>query len=217
MGAMTDGSSTDVKAAIQRGDAEALRGLLVERPGRANELIEWGKNSELRTHPLHFVSDMIFDGTLPRGREIPLVEALLAAGADVNYTADNGETPLIGAASLGAEDVGLRLLEAGARIDSQGVWNATPLHWASHLGLERLVDRLIQSGADLNLPDSRYNGTPLHWAIHGRFRFPAEERRANYAEVVRHLVAAGAKVDDGMLADERVRSDSAMLAALTPK
>ena len=86
-------------------DANALRDLLVGDPARANELIEWGKNCEIRTHPLHYVSDMLFDGTLQRGKEIPFIEALLEAGADPNYQARNGETPLMGAASLNAEEV----------------------------------------------------------------------------------------------------------------
>ena len=85
----------DIKTAIETGDATGLRSLLAEDLLRANQLIEWGKNCEIRTHPLHYVSDMLFDGTLQRGREMPLIEALLAAGADCNYQASNGETPLL--------------------------------------------------------------------------------------------------------------------------
>jgi ankyrin repeat protein len=44
-----------------------------------------------------------------------VAEALIEAGADLNFQKDGkGDTPLIGAASLGAEDVGIRLLDAGA-------------------------------------------------------------------------------------------------------
>ena len=125
------GDHMDVKEAIQAGDAAALRRLLDERPARSNELIEWGKGCEIHTHPLHYVSDMLFDGTLERGKELPLIEALLAAGADVNHQAPNGETALIGAASLGAEDVGLRLLDAGAQADLRGAFEETALHWAA--------------------------------------------------------------------------------------
>jgi ankyrin repeat protein len=104
-----------VKIAIQTGDAAALRVLLAENPARANQFIEWGKNCEIHTHPLHYVSDMLFEDTLQRGKEMPLIEALVEAGADCNHRASNGETPLIGAASLGAQEVGLRLLDAGAQ------------------------------------------------------------------------------------------------------
>src|SRR4051812_19033836 len=110
----------DVKTAIRNGDAVALRSLLAEDPGRANQFIEWGEDCRIRTKPLHYVSDMLFEGTLERGREMPLIEALLQAGADCDYQAPNGETALIGGASLGAEDVGLRLLEGGAEPDVRG-------------------------------------------------------------------------------------------------
>jgi ankyrin repeat protein len=113
-------SIVDVKKAIQTGDVAALRSLLAEDPGGANRLIEWGKKCEIRTHPLHYVSDMLFDGTLERGKGVSLIDALLSAGADCNHQAANGETPLIGAASLAAEEVGLRLLDSGARPDLQG-------------------------------------------------------------------------------------------------
>ena len=65
-------------------------------------------------------SDMLFEGALKRGTELPLVEALIRAGADLDFQRERedgrkSDTPLIGAASLGSEEVGLRLLEAGAR------------------------------------------------------------------------------------------------------
>ena len=206
----------EVKNAIRTGDAGTLCRLLVEDPARANELIKWGKNCEIHTHPLHYVSDMLFDGTLERGKEIPLIDALLAAGADCNHQASNGETPLIGAASLDAEDVGLRLLDAGARPEHLGGFKETALHWAAHEGLCRLVARLIERGSDVNLPDDRYNSTPLGWAIHGRFNSP-RGGLGGHREVFAMLVAAGAKVEPEWLADERVRADPAMLSALRRK
>src|ERR1022692_2577986 len=98
----------DVKTAIRTGDAGALRRLLSEDSSRANALIPWGKNDCIHTHPLHYVSDMLFEGILPKGKEIPLIEALIQAGADLDFQRNGkGDTPLIGAASLGAEEVGL--------------------------------------------------------------------------------------------------------------
>jgi hypothetical protein len=57
----------DMRTAIQTGNAEALRRLLTSDPSRANALIRWGKNDCILTHPLHYVSDMLFEGTLKRG------------------------------------------------------------------------------------------------------------------------------------------------------
>ena len=75
----------DVKSAIRNGDAAALRRLLAGDSSRANELIRWGERKPCLTHPLHFISDMLFEGTLPKGTEIPLVDALIDAGADVDF------------------------------------------------------------------------------------------------------------------------------------
>ena len=97
-----------------------------------------------RASPLHFISDMLFRGALPQGEEIPLVDVLLDAGANLDFQRSRedgkkGDTPLIGAASLGAEDVGLRLLAAGAKPDLRGLFGETALHWAALLGEDRLV------------------------------------------------------------------------------
>jgi ankyrin repeat protein len=100
---------------------------------------------------------MLFGGTLPKGREIPLVDALLDAGADVDFQRSRedgkkGDTPLIGAASLGAENVGLRLFSAGARPQLRGLFGETALQWAAMLGEDRLVTELIR-GSNVNLRD----------------------------------------------------------------
>jgi hypothetical protein len=137
---------------------------------------------------------MLFEGKLQRGQDLPLVEALIQAGADFDFQRNGkGDTPLIGAASLGAEEVGLRLLEAGARPELRGLFGETALHWAALLGEDRLAGKLIE-GADLNLKDEKYKSTPLGWAIHGWCDPPAGNR-GRQREVVELLVAAGARVD----------------------
>jgi ankyrin repeat protein len=184
--------------------------LLSERPPRANELILWGK---CVTHPLHYISDMLFAGTLKKGKEVPLVEALIEAGSDLNFNKNGeSETPLIGAASLGGEEVGLRLLDAGARPAMLGLFGETALHWAAMLGQDHLVARLIP-GSDINLKDGKYNSSPLGWAIHGWSNPPAGNCGGQRAVVAR-LIRAGATVDPEWLEDEKVRADQSMLAAL---
>jgi hypothetical protein len=203
----------NVKLAIDGGDVAALRRLLSEDSSGANELIRWGR---CITHPLHYISDMLFAGTLQRGKELPLVDALIEAGSDLNFNkGGKSETPLIGAASLGGEDVGLRLLDAGARPELRGLFGETALHWAALLGEDRLAARLIP-GSDLNLKDEKYNSPPLGWAIHGWSNPPAGNlgRQRN---VVACLVAAGAGVEPEWLEDEKVRADHAMLASLLGK
>jgi len=207
----------DMKTAIATGDAQALRLLLREDPSLANALIRWGEKDGILTHPLHYVSDMLFSGALERGKELPLIDALIEAGADLDYQKERadrkkGDTPLIGAASLGAEEAGLRLLQAGARPELRGLFGETALHWASLLGEERLVKELIR-GSDLNLRDDKYNSPPLGWAIHGCYDAPGGNH-GNQREVAALLVAAGAKVEARWLESEQVRADAAMLTAL---
>ena len=203
----------DVKTAIETGDAAALRRLLADVPARADELIRWGKDCRIRTHPLHYISDMLFEGTLHKGRELPLLEVLIQAGANLDFQRNGeGDTPLIGAASLGAEEVGLRLLDAGAKPGRSGLFGETALHWAALLGEDRLAERLIEN-VDPNLKDKKYKSSSLGWAVHGWCNPPA----GNYGcqlEVVRLLVAAGATVEPEWMESEKIASSPAMLAAL---
>lgn len=209
-----------VKTAIENGDAGALRQLLASDPSLANSLILSGENECCFTHPLHFVSDMLFEGALQRGMELPLVEALIQAGADLNFQRDRSDgrksdSPLIGAASLGAEEVGLKLLDAGAEPDLRGLFGETALHWAALLGEDRLVGRLI-GGADLNLRDEKYNSPPLGWAIHG-WNNPPAGNHGKHPEVIALLVSAGAIVEPKWLESERVRANHAILTSLSSR
>jgi uncharacterized protein len=211
--ALTTANTMDVKTAIRQGDAEALRVLLTEDASRANALVRWGANDCILTHPLHYVSDMLFDGTLKKGKELPLVEALIQAGADLDFQKNRkGDTPLIGAASLAAEEVGLKLVDAGANVQLRGLFGETALHWAALLGEYRLAGRLIE-GSDLNLRDEKYNSPPLGWAIHGCYNPPAGNQ-GRQRQVATLLIAAGARVESKWLESEQVRADSAMLAVL---
>ncbi len=204
----------DVKTAIRQGDAAALRLLLAEDASRADELIRWGDNDRILTHPLHFVSDMLFQNTLKRNAALPLIDALIQAGADLDFQKEaKCDTPLIGAASLLAEDVGIRLLEAGANPRLRGIFGETALHWAAMLGEDRLARKLIPI-SDIDLMDEKYSSPPLGWAIHQYFD-PLEKSREKQLKIVSTLVAAGATVEPGRISSDPVRNDPAMLAALT--
>jgi hypothetical protein len=156
---------------------------------------------------------MLFENTLQKGKELPLLEVLIQAGADVDFQRNGeGDTPLIGAASLGAEEVGLRLLDAGAKPGLRGLFGETALHWAALLGEDRLAGRLIES-VDPNLKDKKYKSSSLGWAVHGCCDPPAGNHRRQL-EVVRLLVAAGARVEPEWMESEKVTSSPAMLSAL---
>jgi uncharacterized protein len=206
----------DIKTAIESANVEVLQRLLAEDPSRADALITWGDRSQIHTHPLHYISDLLFQGKLEKGKELPLVHALIGAGADLNFQRDGkGDTPLIGAASLAAEDVGIALINAGANPALLGIFSETALHWAAFLGEERLAASLIAvSNPDLlNLEDGEYKSPPLGWATHGR-QNPPKGTQGKQCEVAALLVKAGARVEPERLELEAVRSDPSMLAAL---
>lgn len=108
----------DVNTAIRNGDADALRKLLAEKPSRANELIHWGK---CRTHPLHYVSDMLFEGALQKGKELPLIDALIrACGPQLRARRE-------------ARNAAYRSRESrsrGCRAQAPGCWSETGSAWA---------------------------------------------------------------------------------------
>lgn len=194
------------------GDAGALRRLLAEDPARANAVIAWGEGNKNVCCPLHYVCDKVFDGTLIGGAELPLVHALIAAGADVN--AQNGD-PLVAAASLGAVDVAFVLLDAGARPDLLADGGETALHWAAYIGAAALVDRMLSVGAPIEVRDRRWNATPLGWALHGWGEAAVARDDARYREVVLRLVRAGSRIDPAWRGLKHVRADAEILAALT--
>ncbi len=200
----------DVKTAIDAANADALRGLLSKDPGQSDNLIRWGN---CLTHPLHYISDMVFAGTVAKGTELPLVDVLIEAGADVNFNKGGAsETPLIGAASLGAQNIALRLLDAGADPQLLGMFGETALHWAALLGEERLVARLAPL-SNLDLRDGKYDSPPIGWAIHGLADPPVGDH-GQQRQVIFDLLAAGASVDSAWVRDPKVAADPDLLAAM---
>ena len=116
---------------------------------------------------------------------------------------------------LGAEDVGLLLVDAGAVRGVRGIFGETALHWAAMLGADRLAARLLEGqGVDeFDVEDGEYHSTPLGWAIHG-FLDPPAGSVGRQEEVILLLCRAGAKVKDFWLTQEEVRAHPRMMEAL---
>jgi cytohesin len=93
------------------------------------------------------------------------VEALLAAGADVNAAADAGLrwTPLHEAAFAGHARVMQALLQAGADREARDVGGRTPLHAAVMANQIGTVRALLSAGADSRALDEGGH-TPLDYA-----------------------------------------------------
>jgi hypothetical protein len=200
----------NVRTAIESGDLAALQRLLDADHGSANASIRWGQNDEILTRPLHFICDKVFDGTLARERAAMLAKALLEAGADIN---DQNGDPLNAAASLGATEVGLLLLDAGARPDLRGLFGETALHWAAITGNAVLVRYLLKKGAPVDVKDDKWVATPLGWAVHG-WGAPPPGNQARHREVVVHLVQGGGTVDPAWLSEAQTQGRTELVSAL---
>ena len=129
------------------------------------------------------------------------VKALLAAGADVNAATTLGTTALIYAASDGNADVVRLLLDAGADVHARNDRNnaLSAALWSSHTEVSQL---LRAAGATLNLPEAAQSGDtervqqliPTATAESlGLALVRAAEGK--HAEIVAHLLAAGANVN----------------------
>src|SRR5579862_7764344 len=83
---------------------------------------------------------------------VPIMAALISAGADVNARDNYGDTPLMHAAAHGRDDVVRLLVASKADIAARrdGLINRNALHAAAYTGNGRTVSVLTDVGADPN-------------------------------------------------------------------
>jgi len=76
---------------------------------------------------------------------LEMVQLLIAAGANVDYENDVGDTPVNCAASIGREDILLALIEAGARLDHPNRFGGKPLDYArDHEPCAKLIVQALE-------------------------------------------------------------------------
>ena len=79
----------------------------------------------------------------------PLVETLLAGGADPNATMSTGTTPLMMAAASGSVEAVKALLDAGAEPDAkESAQGQTALMFAASFDRDEVIKVLVEGGAD---------------------------------------------------------------------
>jgi ankyrin repeat protein len=119
-------------AAIARADyGTALR--MIEEGADIN-----GKDSGAGATPLHYAA--------MRGK-MPIIELLIARGADVNAPSRTGATPLHTAVAYSKSEAAEFLLRNGARIDAASQSGATPLAVAEAARNQSLAELLRRYGA----------------------------------------------------------------------
>ena len=159
-----------VKKLIERKDYTALQALLSNHPNLANKgiTIPFDYLCTAKAHPLHRLCDGVMAGKITDDDAVNLATILLENGANIDGDKNKNEgTPLLAAASLHAEQVGMLYIDHGADIHhTYKNDGASALHWAAFCGRDKLVARLIKANAEIDQPDKEYNSTPLGWAIH---------------------------------------------------
>lgn len=184
-----------VKKLIERKDNDGLRQLLADNPNLANEGITIPYDFFCRTkaHPLHRLCDAVFAGKMTDEEAITLAKTFLENGADIDG-GKKGGTPLLAAASLHAEQLGIFYIDNGADINfTDENDNASALHWAAFCGRDKLVNKLIHSKVILDEPDKSYQCTPLGWAIHSLMLKDTDSKH-NQIACIKLLLQAGADV-----------------------
>ncbi|CAJ1443455.1 unnamed protein product [Effrenium voratum] len=82
------------------------------------------------------------------GGHVGAAEVLLNAKADPNAQAEDGSTPLHGAAERGHAQVAELLLTHGVNYQSAAAGGRTPLHVAAERGFAEVVEALLANGSD---------------------------------------------------------------------
>jgi len=154
---------------VTQGDLRQLREMLQADPTLANAGVPCrDAQPEMKGHPLHRICDLVFAKTITDEHAIEIAKVLLEHGSDINgyQSAGNKNTPLIAAASLHAEQLGIFYIQQGADIFYADHDGATALHWAAFCGRNQLVAALIAHGANIDQRDTTFNSTPIGWAVH---------------------------------------------------
>lgn len=159
-----------VKKLIENRDYSGLKQLLSDYPNLANKgiTIPFDLICRAKAHPLHRICDAVFAGKITDSDAVELAKVFLENGANIDGDKNKHEgTPLLAAASLHAEQVGIFYIDNGADVyytyKSDG---ASALHWAAFCGRDKLVESLISANAEIDELDTTHKSTPVGWAIH---------------------------------------------------
>lgn len=158
-----------VKKLIEDKNYTGLKQLLADNPNLANEgiTIPYDFLCQIKAHPLHRICDAVFAGKITDEESVRIAKIFLDYGANIDGDKNKHDgTPLLAAASLHAEQVGIFYIENGADIHYTYNDGASALHWAAFCGRDKLVARLIKANAAIDEPDLEHKSTPLGWALH---------------------------------------------------
>ena len=159
-----------VKKLIENRDYSGLKQLLSDYPILVNKgiTIPFDLICRAKAHPLHRICDAVFAGKITDSDAVELAKVFLENGANIDGDKNKNEgTPLLAAASLHAEQVGIFYIDNGADVHyTYKNDGASALHWAAFCGRDKLVESLISANAEIDELDTTHKSTPVGWAIH---------------------------------------------------
>jgi hypothetical protein len=119
-----------LRTLMQSKDYDGMNTLLKQHPELANKGIGFDGNNTTEAHPLHRICDAVCHGILTDDEAVEIAKIFLAHGADIEGFRDRYQldTPLVAAASLWAEKVGILYVDRGANIHHKGCHGGTALH-----------------------------------------------------------------------------------------
>ncbi len=190
---------SSIKKLIERKDFAGLQQRLAAEPNLANKgiTIPFDFLCKAKAHPLHRICDGVFSAKITAGESVKLAKIFLANGANIDGDKIKKEgTPLLAAASLRAEQVGMLYIEKGADVHytykNDGV---SALHWAAYCGQAKLVDKLIKANASIDTPDNTYNSTPLGWAVQC-LQTNKNRKEDQHLDCIKLLLKSGASINN---------------------
>jgi uncharacterized protein len=140
-------AEVDRRRCLDGGDVEGLARLLAAEPDLARDTVR-SCLSPRGASALGYVGVARFHGRFDHGRAGELTRVLLAAGAPVDGSPEDAETPLITAASYGEPEMAKVLIDAGADLEATGqALGGTALGHAVNFGMTDIVDLLVEAGA----------------------------------------------------------------------
>lgn len=167
------------------GQSPLLRAACNRRKEAVQVLVELGADTAIK--PLDKTYKTVFQQAVCKGHT-EVVETLLALGARVDVSDENGLTPLHWVAQEGHDELVDILVQYGSNREAQDIWGRTPLLVAVENGKKKVVEILLRIGVEKKARDN-FGFAPLHVAAaHGHKSmveflvsegFGLEERAAN--------------------------------------
>ena len=150
--AFVRGAGSDVADAVMKGDAAAVRKLVLAKADVNAPQVDGAT-------ALHWA---VYRDNLE------LADLLLRSRADVNATNREGVTPLAMASLYGNAAMIERLLKAGADAKQRGPNGETMVMFAARNGSPQAIKVLVAAGADVNAKEGVRQTTALMWAAEQR-------------------------------------------------